>query len=754
MNTIFELQIKEVKEALLERDITSATLKQEEASEILESFSTEEVDKNLPLIGLFHRLSISLLQNLHQKQAVGDLYEKLIVHLEELKKLDLATADDYLKISCHTEKLDISILEDILLKEPEHAQLIRDLGKYYLRKQEHEKAWICLRKAKDLCPEDRSTAANLYECCRKYTDNLLDDNTLNINQAEKLLKLYTEIYDSNSCLEVLNGPIGKQLPMEVKENYLAISYFRLAKYSEALALWRKLHEKDKLNSISRIAFAEFEAMNGNIEMVTDLLNHQTEFKKSDFSSATKINDLLAIWNVGSSKSEALHAYALLGHVNLQQNNSDKAEAIVKEGLELKPDDVALLLILVKVYILQNKSYQAIITLNFARKSGLSEPKFLLETAALYFRWAEWREALDLINQYHSIDLGTPDSSYIGGVAARNIGETTNAYQLLNLCITGFQSHALTIDALYQRATMSRSVFRFEEAMQDVEWAIRNVSEENILHRKFKILKGDLLFNLGQYEASYKSLIQTHRQQALEDQPLLYLQMLVHSGFGKEDGRPENLPILSNESIIQHPQDALDHIYNGKVQIMLKQYLDAAKSFVNAADEGYLPEIHYKKAFDMAKKAEAREYLIELYHVMEKKFILDFNTTAIYAFALYKTEKYEATISAYEAMAYKYPEMTQSKESRKIWSHTIAHSFQKLGQYKEAIQFYGILLSHMEIHDKGFMKRLQEIAEQRSDRDDFSRYSLLQYMKFENIALSEKEQKSLEALEIQMNAIRF
>lgn len=756
MSTSFEPYIKEIKEAFLNREIPTIAKKLEVASEAMSNFTEEEIDKNSTLIGQFHRLSMSFQQNFVENQSSDDTYKDLLFHLRALEELGLAEVDDYLRFSANADRFSLPLFETVLLNHPEHPQLIRDLGKYYLQKQAYEEAWICLKKATDICPADVSIKALLYECCHQYAEHLEGGETVAAAEVEKILMLYTEIHDGYSSLEVLNSSLAEEISDTVKENYLAIAYFRTSNSQEALNHWHKLYNEEALSEKNVIAYAEFEINNHNKEVAIDLLESRKSYSKPDFSKVKNLDDLLTVWQKGCSNSlcDALHSYALLGNIHCQFDKTEKAEELLKAGLALKPDDTDLLLKLAKVYVRQENMDEAVVQLNLARKAGLHNSTYLLEMADIYFRIAEWNQTLTLINQYHSIDLATPLSTYLGGVAASHVGDKSAAYHLLSSCITDFQLHYYVQEATYQRARLSRSVFRFKEALEDVEGALRYMEKKGELHRKFQLLRGDLLFNLGKYEHSFDCLSQAQQQSPLTGQPLLYLQFLIRADFAKGKDIPDTIPALTDESIIPHPKDALDYVYNAKVYIILKQHLNSAESFAAAAEAGYLPESHYIKAFNMAYEAEAFSYVINLYEIMKEKFILDFNTTANYAFALYKSERYEETIPAYEDMAYRYPEMMDTPERRKIWSHTIAHCYQMLGKYEEAIQYYSILLSGMKPYDRGFLKRLQEIGEQRPDKDDFSRYSLLQYMKFANVALNEEEEKSLEALDRQMKEKRY
>ncbi|WP_417200017.1 tetratricopeptide repeat protein [Bizionia sp.] len=756
MSTQFESYIKEIKEAFIAKEIESAEIKLDEAKVALSNFTEEEAEANTAVIAKFHRLSMSFLRDFVKNRSADDTHNDKVYHLRALEKLGMAEVDDYLRLSANQEKYDVTLFEKILLTKPEHPQLIRDLGKYYLHKQQYENALICLKRAMDLCPEDLSTTSSLYECCYLYAEHLQAKEELDAEQLEKILMLYTEMHDGAACLNILNSNLGNRLPANVKENYLAISYYRTNDSQQALNLWNKLYKEDRLSAKSIIAYAEFSMINHDYAIATDLLEGTLGHRKAALPQADTIEDLLSGWGEDDSNNlcDTLHSYALLGSIQSQFGATDNAEELLKEGLNLKPNDTELLLELAKLYVSQEKMDEAVVQLNLARKAGLKEPRYLVEMAEIYFRIAEWGKTLELINQYHSIDVATSLSTYLGGVAASYLGNKSDAYHLLTLCINGFYLHHYRSDALYHRATLSRSVFRFQEAIEDVKEALAYNTNEGEFYRRLELLRGDLLFNLGQYEQSFDCLARAHQQSPLRGQMLLYLQVLVDSKYLEGKEVPDNIPALSNESIIQHPKDALDDVYNAKVYSILGQHINSAECFVAAAEAGYLPEVHYKKAFNLAVKAEAFTFVIELYHQMNEKFILDFNTTANYAFALYKSERYEETIPAYEEMAYRYPEMMESTEKAKIWSHTIAHCYQMLGRYDEAIQYYSILLSGMKIYDRGFVKRLQEIAEQRPDTNDFSRYSLLQYMKFANIALNEAEEESLKNLERQMTEIRY
>lgn len=689
----------------------------------------------------------------HDWQKTGETHGLLKQHLTELEVLEQAEAEDYLRLTCLTD-CTLEDFEKILLLHPENQQLILDLGKYYLSQKHYEKAIICFQQVRRHWIGNHLALTYLYLCQHQWLNSTFGTDLAGIDEEnlEKVLTIAHDMTDGKLCLELLEKFSGTSKVSESsKLAYKAIGLSWLDQWKEASEVWNALPEEIELPIEGVLAYAEYCNLSGQYSKTITLLTSWTDKYQQQSPEACTLEELLVLWQSDDSITmyQQLQVYVLLGKALLQTGKPEDAIQISDKALELKADDPVALQEAAKIHFAAGDFEKAIDLMKRARRHGLQEKFFLSAMADFYFQSKNWGSTKAVLEEYHKRELPTPQTLYLGGVANYHLGNFQDAYNLLSQCISSNTSYRA--GALYYRILLLRAHHKFNEAVADITQLLPYYSKESADYWHIMLLMGDMAYQLGDYDHAYAYLVNVHLRVPLKNPHRLYLQMLIHKGHGRGQKVPADIEKLSESTLIEPAKDATDFVHNANVYQQVGRLIDASEAFEKAAENGYLPEMHYEKAFYAAFKAEAYDRSITLY----EKIItcnpgrFDKNLYANYAFALFKTGDYHRTIEAYKIMLYTYPAISGDDDTIMKWGRVITEAYYLVGNYDEAIRHAGIMLSKMTAPDGWYMKLLQKIAEEREDGDDYSRYGLLQSIAFSNQKLDEKEEFNMKTLKVKL-----
>lgn len=701
-------QAKKAYKSRLAEDMYTALT---EAGNILQ----EAGQHSTPIDAGAHATCIRLWMLYHDWQKTGKIYDLLKQHLTELEALGQVKAEDYL----HLTRLRECTLEDfekIIPLYPENQQLIIDLGKYYLHQKHDEKAIICFRQARRQWTGSHLALAHLYQCQHQWLMSNFGTDLAAINEdnLEQVLAIARDMKDGKLCLELLEkyGGTGK-ISETAKLTCKAMAYAWLEQWEEASGIWNDLPEGAELSFEGVLAHAEYCNLSKQYSKTIAALNDWVDKYQLPSLDALDLEELLALWQSDDSITlyQQLQVYILLSKALLQTGQHEEAIQISEKALELKADDPVALQEAAKTYFATGNFEKAIELMKKARRNGLQEKLFLSTMADFYFQHQDWGSAKAVLEEYHKREIPTPQTLYLAGVANYHLGNFQEAYHLLSQCIA--DNHGYRAGALYYRILLLRAHHKFSEAVADIRQLLPYYSNDSTDYWYIMLLMGDMAYQLGDYDHAYEYLINVHLRVPLKNPHRLYLQMLIHQGYGRGQEVAVDIEKLSESTLIEPAKEATDFVHNAHVYQQLGRLKEASELFETAAEAGYLPEMHYKRAFNVAFEAEDYDHMVTLYGKIEtcNPGIFDQNIYSKYAFALFKTGDYHRTIESYKTMLYTYPSVSAKDDIIMKWGRVITEAYYLAGNHDEAIRHACIMLSKMKTPDTWYTELLQKIAEE-------------------------------------------
>ncbi|WP_020530100.1 hypothetical protein [Flexithrix dorotheae] len=259
----------------------------------------------------------------------------------------------------------------------------------------------------------------------------------------------------------------------------------------------------------------------------------------------------------------------------------------------------------------------------------------------------------------------------------------------------------------------------------------------------------MAYQIQAYDKAYEYLAHIHHYQPLKGTYLLYLQLLMHEGYPQKTGIniSTEVEMLSENSLIAAPKDALDHLVNAQVLSIYKRYSEATAAFIKVAKLGYKPAVNYAQAFHHAFDAKEFEKVIVLYEKLKTHAprLFDDVYGARWAFSLFKLERYEEAIKAYKEILFDYPVIAEDNDSYVKWSSVIHSSYIKEGYIEDAIKYLSIKCSKKREVAHHDLRVFEDMAAKQTPYNELSHLGTLQIMKYSDTALTEEDQNKLNHL---------
>ena len=648
----------------------------------------------------------------HVRQKTKEIYSIVKQHLTELEDLGLATADDYLQL---TRLVDCQLedLEKIIPLYPENHQLILDLGKYYLHQKDFENAILCFRQVLKCCAGHHLALSWLYQSQQQWLISHCGADLSGFNEAnpDKVLAMVHDMADSKLYLELLEKYKGITQATEPKHQiYAATAYARMGQWEEASKLWNALPEDVDLPVDGVLIRAEYYNLSRQYSKTITLLSDWVERDQPQSHKIQSLQELLTAWqsDTGITMYQQLNVCSLLAKALLQTEKQAEAIQTLEKALALKADDPVVLQEAAKAYFVTGEFEKAIELMKKARRNGLQEKFFLSTMADFYFQSGDWQSTQTVLEEYHKREMPIPQTLYHAGVANYHLGNFQKAYHLLSQCILAGK-HGYRASALYYRILLLRANHKFNEAIKDIMQLLPYYSNESADYWHIMLLLGDMAYYLGDYDHAYEYLINVHARVPLKNPHRLYLQMLIHQGHGRGQEQAVDIEKLSESTLIEQPKDATEFVHNANVYQQLGRQKEASMAFEKAAEAGYAPELHYKKAFYAAFEVEDYDRVISLYEKIQTSNPALFNQDLYsrYAFALFKKGDYNGTIEAYKTLLYTYPAISADEGILMKWGRVITEAYYLAGNYDEAVRHASIMLSKMKQPDEWYIKLLKK-----------------------------------------------
>lgn len=677
---------------------------------------------------------------------------RVFQHLHELEQMEKTTAKAYELATSLYAHAPFSLFENAFRLYPENAVIKTHLAKYYAHNGQTAEAKKCLKYAFEEAPFDLSILMEEHTLAGEELVKITDFAVENVpsEDFEEILQRAHEAHKADFCLDLLETEEAENHFSEEERIHLeCINLCRRGIWQNALDKWPYIYDEDTIESpVGKVAYAEVLTMTGEYEEITQLFEGFPEYTGKEKPSS--IDELINFEETGHipaivhAQKHYVHAKALRG-LSLGDGALDQQE----KSLSILPENPDVMLGKVRTHFDLEEYSDAFILLNEAFAKGLDQKTYYREFSEMYFALGDWENVIKVLNAFHQSQMVTSRSSYLMGMALYFLQQKQGALKWLTKTIEEFSGTYNAHRALYYRALIYRSLFYFNEAIKDVNQLIPLCSPNSKEYWDAMLLMADVAYQVGAFDRAYEYLAHIHKNHPLSGIYLLYLQLLIHDGYHKQSEIevPEGIELLSEESIISAPKDALDHLINAKILSITNKYAEAAEAFTQVAELGFKPGPHYGQAFHHAFEAKAFDKVVALYDklIQHAPKLFDDVFGARWAFSLYKLERYDEAIAAYKEILYDYPEISQDHESAVKWTNVMFEAHRKNGYYEDSLKYLITKCSKKQESTYYDLRALEEIAANQKAYNELSHLGTLLIMDHSGIELSETQLNNLNRL---------
>lgn len=295
----------------------------------------------------------------------GSRYSTEIVEIEA----DHIGYSDQLIVEKNKMERNINLLKKAIDISPKEAYFYYQIAKSYFKSKDYDNAYVNFKKAIELCTNIKyEYAENLIQSygytlleCGRYTEamNLAQyqnyyENSPDFNFVMGLIYMNNAEFDksANSFTKCIGSKEGKVEGINsYLPNYnLGVIYETLNYYGEALKYYKRCGNYP-------LALERLEKMAKNLD--SNEINKLKDSIKQLIDNRDFENAKHLIAKLEESLPSDIELYTMKAIVFIIENQLDKAETILKEGLDIEPESFDLLYNLGYLYqIKQNKSLSA------------------------------------------------------------------------------------------------------------------------------------------------------------------------------------------------------------------------------------------------------------------------------------------------------------------------------------------------------------------------------------------------------------
>ncbi|UII28308.1 tetratricopeptide repeat protein [Fulvivirga maritima] len=739
--------LEAVKESYLVCDVIHTQVELNKAARLLPEIEDEEQ------LTAYHKLSMKILSWLYPADEQNAA--SVLSHLDALEGLNQADEADYVYATTYYAWCDIDIFEKGLKLFPKSIGLKKNLANYFEHQGEYEKAQACLTEVMDQTPYDLDALMDSQIFYQRETETLAgkDHSDINESNIKRLVEVTGKSYQIHLQQALLTSDVAASILIDNEvSSHLSLNYARQGEWQQAGETWHALSTEEALDNDSLLAFAELNNMSSRYEGTLALLeNYEAPSTQDSFNS---LEDAIKHWESKTPTSRQYSRALYLKGVALKaEGKAEQAIALYDQALEIMPTNTQATLGKARAYYALQNYEDSFNLINKAYELGLSNTAYYNEYAEIYFGLRDTQRLYQILNRLHQTEMVRARTAYLMGVALYGGGQFKNAVEWLTKCIENFGSHHDMANAIYYRALAYRAEFNFTEAIKDTQALFQFYPQGSPNYWHAMLLMGDMAYQLNANDKAYDYFVAVNAHQPLEGIYKLYMQLLIHDGYneGSEYGTPENIGDLSLESLIHEPKDAIDYLVNAKVFSIFDMPKEAVEACIKVAELGFKPDVYYYSAFNTAYAAKQYAIVVNLYHKILELVPTAFNDvlSAKWAFSLYKLERYEETVKAYQEILYNFPSISDDLDSTIKWAKVIAESHYHLGHYNEAVKYLGIVCSRKKQLSYQDLFDFEKYLTCSDDYDPFTQYSLLKTLEEDGAELSEEQQAKLKKIEIKL-----
>ncbi|WPR75268.1 tetratricopeptide repeat protein [Algoriphagus sp. NG3] len=685
-----------------------------------------------------------------------ELLDSSKIQFDRLLAHDALEGDDFLFLINEACEVSLELIDQGLQYAPDHVGLTKCLGDFYLQNQDYTNAISYYQKALLGIPDDTLTILKLQKCRYNRIQEL--ESLFSEEESEavffELLPLYKQTHQPDKLSKLITEMESHAWLSDYEvSDFWAICNLQQNRTEQAVKIWEIQTKQKSINQESALTLAKIYIHSGNPKKALKVLSSiEWEFGQAQVKSMDKIVplDLQAVVH----QAFTLSAGILRASALIKTKSMGEANAILDDLLKTFPKESRLWLLKAEIQS-EAQNHEAVFHCFSQSKLHGANPLQLEETKALhFFRTHDFQKAVDVLENIRKSSQPSAQGNYILGLAYEQLGEKEKAAMTLNSCVRQFVTTEDRLQALHSLLLIYLDTKSLDEVIRTLRAILPYFQDGSENHRKFSLMLAENYYQNKEASKAVELLVSLHKKESLSRPYLSYLEMLFAHDFGK--GFDVTMEPASENSLIADPTDAYKHFHNGMVYSLLKNNMEASKSYELAADGGVFAESYYKEALHKAYLESSFDDCIRIYKKLKSvsPALFEDHYDAIYAYAIFMKWDYEQVIQEYDHLLYTYPKLFSGKDLVKIWSNTLGIAYFKLGQFENAKRYIGMNLSRMESLEEESMIRLKDIAATRADDKKTEYYLLLDILQTWDYRMTDQEKLDYNRIKAELQASLF
>ncbi|WP_299779002.1 tetratricopeptide repeat protein [uncultured Formosa sp.] len=520
--------------------------------------------------------------------------------------------------------------------------------------------------------------------------------------------------------------------------------------------WRLL----ELNNTTRILLADYAKSFMKYDMVSQILGapEQPNFPEEDYSNFKEYRAYMqALANSGWQLAQ--HQYVLIGNSSYYYSKNKKTlEICVERGLALNPKNPVLLVLKAKSFFFNLNYQETGQAYHEAYRNGLRMSEYLFYLLEVNSRIESWQGILDIVVQFHRRKTPTLKTLFFQARALVKLGRFDEAHEVINEALNDFplppHSYApwlYNLRMVIHKRNQNFTAF-FEDMYAEIEFY--KIGDSDYCSTMNMCIEA--LIEMGDYKEAHKYAIYNYEQEQLA--PELYT-VFKWICFFDYLAKPDDLPDVTTDDLIDNPTTFLEHRNNGFVHWMLGDNTAAATALQKTAPLATNKAYYLKLALSCANEGFGEnEPAITLCETIQKEVpqSRDWKLGFDYANLLHQEQRYAESYDAFQKLLQNYPDycfFQFEKDEFNVLLKVLKEASKGFGYLEDYTKYNAMFLSRDKPSELALLEHL-EIAKTNSKDDIFLQHNLLENISKLDIAFENDELETLKQIKSKIRSIYF
>ncbi|MFB9053891.1 tetratricopeptide repeat protein [Formosa undariae] len=520
--------------------------------------------------------------------------------------------------------------------------------------------------------------------------------------------------------------------------------------------WRLL----ELNLTTRILLADYAKSFMKYDMVSQILSAPDEpkFPEEAYSNFEDYQAYMqALANSGWQLAQ--HQYVLIGNSSYYFSKNKKTiEICVERGLALNPKNPVLLVLKAKSFFFSlnyNETGQAY---HEAYRNGLRMSEYLFYLLEVNSRIESWQGILDIVVQFHRRKTPTLKTLFFQARALVKLERFDEAHEVINEALNDFPlpQHSYAPWLYNLRMIIHKRHQNFTAFFEDMYSEINFYEIGDSDYCSTMNMCIEALIEMGDYKEAHKYAIYNYEQEQLAPELYIVFQWIC---FYDYLAKPDDLPPVTADDLIDHPTTFLEYRNNGFIHWMLRDNTAASTALQMASTLATNKAYYLKLALSCANEGFGdNDPAITLCETIQKEVprAQDWKLGFDYANLLHKEQRYYESYVAFEKLLQNYPDYSFfqfEKDEYHVLLKVLKEAVKGVRHVEDYTKYNAMFLSKDQPAQTAILEHL-EIANSTCNDDLFLRHNLLERVCKLDIEFENNEQETLKEIKSRIRNTYF